>query len=313
MKLLAALYATGATAAAVLDPRTVPVDDAAAVGYHHSGYHHNNNDNGHATSDNSAPFRIPTVYESAVLARRVLALTSFGTIATVFPGSSPSWTPHHAENRPDGLAGIPVGLPEYLAACEEDDPAHQGDPTLLAIRIATTFKNARAGSNVSLTLEWVPPPPPPPAAPQPAHKMSLRSRIQTWLGMGKGESAKHTKTPPAHAHVGYSAAALPRFALLGYLEPIAAGSSSSLATCFTAAHPDAHAWLPGNKGVHASTWERLVVTQVYWIGGFGDRAYIGWIPADTWRSVTRAEWEQARLPGEAALTAADGPVDGYEL
>ena len=34
------------------------------------------------------------------------------------------------------------------------------------------------------------------------------------------------------------------------------------------------------------------------IGGFGDRAYIGWIPVEEWKNVTRKEWEDIRLPGE---------------
>lgn len=42
----------------------------------------------------------------------------------------------------------------------------------------------------------------------------------------------------------------------------------------------------------------MVVDQVYWIGGFGDRAYIGWIPIDEWRGVTQEEVENARLVGE---------------
>lgn len=37
---------------------------------------------------------------------------------------------------------------------------------------------------------------------------------------------------------------------------------------------------------------------MYWIGGFGDRAYIGWIPVDEWKSVSKEEWEDIRLPGE---------------
>lgn len=43
---------------------------------------------------------------------------------------------------------------------------------------------------------------------------------------------------------------------------------------------------------------RLVVDEVYWIGGFGDRAYIGWIPTEDWYSVTSEEIEAIRLPGE---------------
>lgn len=70
-----------------------------------------------------------------------------------------------------------------------------------------------------------------------------------------------------------------------------------IAKCFTKYHPDAKAWLPGNS-IHESYWVRLVVEDVYWIGGFGDRAYIGWIPAEEWRNVTAKEIDHIRLPGE---------------
>jgi hypothetical protein len=73
--------------------------------------------------------------------------------------------------------------------------------------------------------------------------------------------------------------------------------AQSLGKCFTKAHPDAKYWLPGNS-IHESEWVRLVVQNVYWIGGFGDRAYIGWISAEEWRNVTKKEWEGVRLPGE---------------
>jgi len=43
---------------------------------------------------------------------------------------------------------------------------------------------------------------------------------------------------------------------------------------------------------------RLVVREVYWVGGFGDRAFIGWIPVEQWRGVTREEMDRVRLPGE---------------
>jgi hypothetical protein len=99
--------------------------------------------------------------------------------------------------------------------------------------------------------------------------------------------------------VGYSAANLPRFALLGYLEkiPDAEVSEKELEKCFLRPHPDAKYWLPGND-IHVSEWVRLVVQEVYFFGGFGDRAYIGWIPVEDWRKVTEHEWQAIRLPGE---------------
>lgn len=83
------------------------------------------------------------------------------------------------------------------------------------------------------------------------------------------------------------------------MEEISAEETSKVAltTCFVKYHPDAAWWLPGNR-IHESKWVRLVVDEVYWIGGFGDRAYIGWIPTKDWYSVTPEEIEGVRLPGE---------------
>jgi Pyridoxamine 5'-phosphate oxidase len=209
-------------------------------------------------SDNSNhQFKIPTSYESAILARRIFHLTPHGTLSTIFPSS------HHAsEQRPSGLGGMPIGMMDYIADCEDT-----GNPTILAINIATSFKNAAAGSNISLSLQWVPPHLP-------------DKRIQS--------VAPGTQ---------YSAANLPRFSLLGYLEKIPEVDEQGLKECFVQIHPDSKYWLPGNR-IHTSEWVRLVVQDVYWVGGFGDRAYIGWIDAEEWRNVSRKEWEDVRLPGE---------------
>jgi hypothetical protein len=192
-------------------------------------------------------FKIPTVHESAVQARRILRLESIGTLSTVFPS-------HHAtENRPS-VDGAPIGLMDYFGDCEPDT----GNPTILAITIATSFKNVDAGSNITLSMRWHP-------------------QDSVWR----------------------SPASLPRFSLVGHLEDISAEevSKQSLTTCFVKYHPDAAWWLPGNR-IHESKWVRLVVDEVYWIGGFGDRAYIGWIPTEDWYSVTPEEIESVRLPGE---------------
>ncbi|KAJ9635389.1 hypothetical protein H2201_005783 [Coniosporium apollinis] len=208
--------------------------------------------------DNSTTdYRIPTIHESAIQARRILSLETIGTLSTVFPSSHDSLSP--SENRPSGLGGAPIGLMDYFGDCEPST----GNPTILAISIATSFKNVAAGSNITLSLRW---------HPQHGH-------------------------PPSHAF--HSAAALPRYSLIGHLEELDEDeiSKAGVAACFVKKHPDAAWWLPGNR-IHESRWVRLVVEEVYWIGGFGDRAYIGWIPVEEWRSVTREEVEACKLPGE---------------
>ncbi|KAL9004700.1 MAG: hypothetical protein Q9188_002496 [Gyalolechia gomerana] len=201
---------------------------------------------------------IPTVHESAIQARRILNLSSIATLSTVFPGHQ---QPIAFENRPDDLADVPIGLIDYYASC---DPTPY-DPTILAISIATSFKNSRAGSNVTLSLRYHPP----------------------------------SDHPPGDDIYTYSPANLPRFSLVGHIEPVASSEvqEHGMDRCFLNRHPDAVAWKPGNT-IHESWWARLAVEHVYWIGGFGDRAYIGWVPIEEWRGVTQDEVENARLVGE---------------
>src|SRR5215469_5852738 len=87
-------------------------------------------------------FKIPTPYESAIMARRMLRLESLGTLSTTFPNTTDPQT------RPVDVAGLPFGLPEYFSDCEPTT----GNPTILAITIASTFRNVAAGSNVTLSL-----------------------------------------------------------------------------------------------------------------------------------------------------------------
>ncbi|KPM45072.1 hypothetical protein AK830_g1482 [Neonectria ditissima] len=231
--------------------------------------------------------RIPSSFESAVIARRVLALTKLATLSTVFPGSKSDGA-NDVEKRPTGLEGLPIGLMDYVADCEDE-----GNPTILEIRIATTFKNARAGSNITLSMNWTPPYPP-------LKRISFLSRLSAYVPF---LSSSEYNVPPEQSStpdtVPYSAANLPRFSLIGYLEDVTPNpvEAVKLAACFTYKHPDAKYWLPGNV-IHESQWSRLVVTKVYFIGGFGDRAYIGWIPLEEWQSVTKSDWDAIKLPGE---------------
>ncbi|KAG9861507.1 hypothetical protein KCV02_g24633, partial [Aureobasidium melanogenum] len=78
-------------------------------------------------------FRIPTVHESAIQARRILRLENIGTLSTVFPSdSSTNRDVVTLEQRPSGLGGVPIGLMDYYADCEPDS----GNPTILALDIA---------------------------------------------------------------------------------------------------------------------------------------------------------------------------------
>ncbi|KAI9804947.1 MAG: hypothetical protein M1833_006250 [Piccolia ochrophora] len=150
------------------------------------------------------------------------------------------------------------GIPVGLMDYFADCEPESGNPTILAVNIGTNFRNEAAGSNITLSMRW--------------HSGS------------------------SHA---FSPASLPRFSLIGYLEniPPSEVKQKGLSDCFTKYHPDAVVWLPGNP-IHVTYWTRLVVQELYFIGGFGDRAYIGWIPVEEWRNIAQKEVESIRLPGE---------------
>ena len=228
----------------------------------------------------------PSVRTSAILARRLLRLSRFGTLSTVFPNHPSAWPP-----RPSHLSGLPIGLPEYVADCERQGrlpSSPGGNPTLLAFDIATNFRNAAAGSNVSLTLQWVKP---------------NEGRLPLLLEQDHVYNKKALEEEMDNNH--YSQAAMPRIALLGHIEIIHSDNPTDNSTieefknCFVSTHPDAAPWVPDVQGkIHDSHWARLVVEQAYWVGGFGNVAYIGWIPMDIWRSISETDIEQAKLPGE---------------
>lgn len=212
-----------------------------------------------APSDPTFSIQTPTRFESTVLARRLLALSTTGVLSTIFPKSSSNFSRLPS---PD-LASTPIALPDYLATCEPD--TQPGNPTLLALSVSTSTRNAVAGSNVSLALSW-------------------------WDAY-----TKLTHREP------WSAANLPRMSLIGYLEEIPASvvESADVVQCYTAVHRDSKLWLPGDKhAAHTGVWMRMVVQEAYWIGGFGDRNFIGWFDVDEWRGVSGEEWEAVRLPGE---------------
>lgn len=87
--------------------------------------------------------------------------------------------------------------------------------------------------------------------------------------------------------------------LVGYVERMTEEESreTDVKGCFLGTHPEARPWLPGGR-IHESWWARIVVEKIFWVGGFGDRAYIGWIPVEEWRAVTEEEVAACRLVGE---------------
>ncbi|KAK4507304.1 hypothetical protein PRZ48_001039 [Zasmidium cellare] len=213
-------------------------------------------------------YSIPSVSESAAMARKIMHLTTIGDLVTTFPGASSSEIGEQ-ESRPQDVAGSPIGLLEYYADC---DPL-SGNPILLAIDIATPYRNYNQGSNISLGIRWWP---------------TQKNTYSFWTSEDEEIPTPHTP------------AALPRFSLHGHLEKVSDErlKDGKIKECFLRAHPDSKYWQPGNEVSHASHYVQLVVDHVYWFGGFGDRARIGWLPIEEWRNKTMEEVIKAKLPGE---------------
>ena len=242
--------------------------------------------------------RTPTRYESTLLARRLLALSSVGYLATTFPPAENLTTDPAYRFTPDSVGGLPIALPEYFADCgsssggnasrsdvgdEDGSAAHHhggnGEPILIRLRISTTGKNSRDERGVSLGVDW-------------------------W-GQDAFQSAFHSQSKDVNVQRGLdeSLAALPRMALLGHLEVLDPEEVKvqGVVRCFEDKHKDAKYWRPGDdRGAHTGEWVRMVVKEVYWVGGFGGRAWIGWldVKGGEWNGVGRGEWEGVRLPGE---------------
>ncbi|KAK9324461.1 pyridoxamine 5'-phosphate oxidase-domain-containing protein [Lipomyces orientalis] len=122
-----------------------------------------------------------------------------------------------------------------------------GSLTLLMVEVGYTFKNWKAGSPVSLSIRYTPP-----------------------FG--------HSVSPASE----------PRASLKGSLSFIPEDDEEAIKRaeyCFLGRHIDAKAWLPGNE-VHKTAFMKFDVESVYWLGGFGNVAYIGDIPIDLYKNVT---------------------------
>ena len=249
-----------------LDQAVLAHDDAATTGFPELG-----------SLNDVDTFTRPSWFTSTLMARRLLALASSGVVATIFPDPIPP-----SAHSPPSVAGLPIGLREYIADCDStlpNDLSHgdNGDPMILALRVATTFKNIGAGSNLSLELDW-------------------------WDHIDQAGPV-YPGFPP-------SPAALPRVTLFGYVDPLpelSGRKATQLQQCFLTSHPDAEVWLPGAPGSpHSSFWARMIVTHAYWIGGFGDVQQIGWINITEWKGIGRHSsevgdgrgWGDVRLPGE---------------
>ncbi|ODV89897.1 hypothetical protein CANCADRAFT_25517, partial [Tortispora caseinolytica NRRL Y-17796] len=142
----------------------------------------------------------------------------------------------------------PLGLMEYYADCSLN-----GEPTYILIEISSVYRQWAAGSPIAM-------------------------EVHTGHFGRKGLEAQ-------------GLAAAPRVSLQGNFSLLDTDSYSdeemfALETCFLRHHPDAVAWLPGKSMSHSAKWAKFDVEHVYYIGGFGNVAYIGDIDVELYKNVS---------------------------
>lgn len=156
-------------------------------------------------------------------------------------------TLHFNSLNPDGT---PVSFIEYYISSDScpgiQNVSNNGNPILFLSTMSTSYKNWNQRKTISLTVE------------------SYKKR--------RFENAFNQ----------------PRANLNGHLRnlTLSDGDQDKLLRCFTRRHPDAHRWLPGHKNpiVHDTIWVEFNVESLYFIGGYGDRSYIGTIDGDEYHS-----------------------------
>ncbi|GAA5986650.1 hypothetical protein JCM10908_003840 [Rhodotorula pacifica] len=124
-------------------------------------------------------------------------------------------------------------------------PESNGDLLMLAMPIAAIYRNA------------LPPNPP-----------NLTITINDMYGFGDGNLA----------------AGRMRVALFGTIERVEGEKEiDKCKQAYLEAHPDARGWVPPG-GPHAAFYARFRVQKVYAFNGFGDVAFIGWVPLELYRA-----------------------------
>ncbi|KZV66432.1 hypothetical protein PENSPDRAFT_636956 [Peniophora sp. CONT] len=165
-----------------------------------------------------------TVDEAAAIARRVLARSAVGTMATIYPED-------HGI-----LPGQPYAMQEYYANCFSN-----GSLALIFLPISRHSQNI-------------------------LHSPSHAASISVW------------SEPPS--------ASQPRVSLMGNVTLLPFGSGEEgLKECYLREHRDARWWLPGDdEGAHLAYWARFDPHTVYFVGGFGDEHFIGYIPLEKYQN-----------------------------
>ncbi|KAF4598236.1 hypothetical protein EYR38_006632 [Pleurotus pulmonarius] len=102
------------------------------------------------------------------------------------------------------------------------------------------------------------------------------------------------------------AARSPRVSLIGnvtvYTNTTLVPNRNAIQSCYLARHPDARWWLPeDDDAAHIAYWARFDPESVYFVGGFGDKHFIGYIPLEIYQGA----------PASAEVSLQGGLVEQY--
>lgn len=148
---------------------------------------------------------------------------------------------------------IPISMAEYYVAsdtCSDvEGLSNNGDPILLLSKMSTSYKNWHNNGTISVTIE----------KPKMGHFDGI---------MGKPRGIFFGKLRELH---------------------LSHENAKRLAGHFLIRHPDARHWLPDDheSHVHDTRWFEFEVQSVYFVGGFGDRSFIGNISGNVYHQDLR--------------------------
>ncbi|EPQ26957.1 uncharacterized protein PFL1_05592 [Pseudozyma flocculosa PF-1] len=177
------------------------------------------------------------------------------------------------------LRGQTISGPEYYAPCFAN-----GDLLFLGLKVSQTWRNVLTSPSKNATVAIASNTDP--AVPDRRHSSHDDPSHPQWdpkrPSWRRGMPSKGRATFFGH------------FELLDETSTAPGTDRDDLSRCFLSHHRDASHWAPGAKeSPHVPFWARFVVGRIYWVGGFGDEHFIGWLSRDLWTETWRARSQHA--------------------
>ncbi|PWN51150.1 hypothetical protein IE53DRAFT_386508 [Violaceomyces palustris] len=201
-----------------------------------------------------------TAEQAARQARSLLkdpTVFGVGTLSTVYPDRHPD----------ESLRGSIMSGPEYFAPCFPEN----GDLLFLGLTVSQNWRNVRQSDHHNATFSVGSNADP--GVVDPRHSARTRVAFSSSPDHWDPHRPSWRKGMPSKGRV----------TLMGHFEELEEQAWQSAEKCFFSHHPDARHWgRPGPDSPHTPFWTRFVIDKVYWIGGFGDEHFIGWLSLERW-------------------------------